>query len=189
MAWKKSCFSHCVHKKSQLYIIFCMCNNYKGIYTQNYSTKLVIILHRWLIRMWWYTTECLNFSVFNLKQQGNGPQKQAFIHRLVFQWNIQIFWNTRIKVAWGTLRCSPLRNILQCYLQWDKQVLIFPRDFALFSSEKRQWLMITARVPCIAERVPQAPHTLSSIQAELWRHIISFMSFPMKHSVSQYLNA
>lgn len=38
-------------------------------------------------------------------------------------------------------------------------------------------------------RSPQVPYTLSSNQAELWRHILSFMSFPMKHSVSQYLKA
>lgn len=31
---------------------------------------------------------------------------------MFFQWNIQIFWNVRIKVAWGILSCPHLRNTL-----------------------------------------------------------------------------
>lgn len=135
--------------------------------------------------MWWYTTEYLDFSVFNLKQPWNGPQKWALIQHMVFQWNIQILWNARIKVAWGTLRCFHLRNTLQ----WDNQVFIFPQDLVLLSTEQRQWLIITACVLHIAEHAPQVPYTLNSNQAELWRHILSFTSFPMKRSVSQYLKA
>lgn len=138
--------------------------------------------------MWWYTTEYFHFSVFNLKYPENGPQKWALIQHLVFQWNIQILWKSRIKVAWGTLKCSHLSNTLRCCLQRDKQVSIFPREFALFSTEKRQWLMVPAHIPCIAEHVPQVLCALSNTQAELWRHILSFRSFPMKHSVPQYLN-
>lgn len=54
--------------------------------------------------------------------------------------------------------------------------------------EKRQWLMIPACVPCIAEDVTQVPNALSKIQTGHWRHILSFTSFPTKHSVPQYLN-
>lgn len=158
------------------------------MYTQNYSTILVIMLHWWLIRMWWYTAEYFHFSVFNLKYPENGPRKWALTQHLVFQWNIQIFWKSRIKVAWGTLKCSHHSNTLRCCLQWDKQVSIFPREFALFSTEKRQWLMVPACIPYIAEHVPQVLLVLSNIQAELWRHILSFMGFPVKHLVPQYLN-
>lgn len=179
------CFSHYAHINSQFCLIFCICN--RGMYTQNYSTILVIILHWWLIRMWWYTTEYFHFSVFNLKHPENGPQKWALTQHLVFRWNIQIFWKSRIKVAWGTLKCSHLSNTLRCCLQWDKQVSIFPREFALFSTEKRQWLMVPACIPCVAEHVPQVLPTLSNTQAELWRHILSFMIFPMKLMVPQYL--
>lgn len=183
---KNPCFFHYIHINSQFCLIFCICD--RAMYTQNYSTILVIILHWWLIRMWWYTIEYFHFSVFNLKHPENGPQKWALTQHLVFQWNIQIFWKSRIKVAWGTLKCSHLSNTLRCCVQWDKQVSIFPREFALFSTEKKQRLMVPACTPCLAEHVPQVLLALSNTQAELWRHILSFMSFPMKHLVPQHLN-
>ena len=147
-----------------------MCNNQRYIHTEllykacNYITlmthKNVMIYNR-----------ISPFFSFQFKTTRKWPTKVSFCHNAwcfneTFRYSERLELRLREDAKVAKMMISSQKYITMLSSMRQTSINLSTR-FALFNTEKRQWLMIAACVPCIAEYAPQVPYTLSNIQAEL----------------------